>query len=96
MMTNQELSTVAAALATQVFTQASDLLIGKGEETPENTEATVQLILLTAAHLEAFVVNSLPPEKAQSVRAFLDRFLAEVQRKINQQSAGEKEPLNGR
>lgn len=95
MIDNKELSILAAALAAQVFEEAHTLLIGKGPETPENTEATVQLILITAAHLEAFVVNSLPPEKASNVRAFLDRFLAEVLRRKNQE-ASQKDSVDGR
>lgn len=82
-MDNVDIFRYVKILVAQVLTDMVSFVLPPGsnrDATPDEKEGICIGLLAVASQLEAYVMNTLPPDKAASVRAFLDRFQAEVQR----------------
>jgi hypothetical protein len=76
MIDAKQIATMAAFLVDRIVQSAVELIApGRLVEdlSPEETEATIAVLLATTAALQSYVVAVLPHEKACNVRAYLDR-----------------------
>jgi len=76
----------STALCADVVRGANTLIGGEkdvAEFTDDEKEASVLLVLSTAALLEGMTIVALPPDKAANVRAFTERLASDIQKARN-------------
>lgn len=89
MIDSKDIARMAAHLSATLVADTTELIAsGKSIEdlTPEETEATIAVLLGTVGAIQSYVISALPPDKAANVRAYLDRLSNDIQHARNVQA----------